>query len=326
MIPTIKQYRRWSKPSKYTFWSFLVGLVSLGLTTLQIGKFHDSSIKEDSLMQMGGIHNAINREASLTIKQPVMSIQIPKISDRVKHGLRQHIDKLALRDEIELSILTAQKFQMVTRMRSDLDYMREQHVIAKSSLVFANTGSTRKIEKADYLILPVVRNMELRTGAKGTNPANKMAILGVSAKIIEVTSGSIIVSYYLKSIVAIKGDYPTPLEFNQLAKGIAHDLVDQVIESVFPMKVINRHQNDSIVVINRGNDGGLRVGEILNAFFRGETLVDPDTRKDLGHVENFVGKVRVTRVNPSISYGEITDEQYNGSQRIGVGTILRKGS
>ena len=62
-----------------------------------------------------------------------------------------------------------------------------------------------------------------------------------------------------------------------MAKKVAAQMTDQLVDAVFPMKIINI--NGKQVFINRGKDGGLKVGEVLKVFRPGEILIDPDTGK-----------------------------------------------
>jgi len=78
-------------------------------------------------------------------------------------------------------------------------------------------------------------------------------------------------------------------------------------------------KRDKEVTINRGEGGGVAVGETFNAYALGEELIDPDTKESLGREEVKVGKVKITQVNPKTSIGEILDDT-----GIDKGAVLRK--
>jgi hypothetical protein len=108
-----------------------------------------------------------------------------------------------------------------------------------------------------------------------------------------------------------------------MAKAVAAKLADQFVAQVYPMKVIKRTKTNQ-VDINRGKDGGLKVGDKLDVFFAGEELIDPDTGKSLGSDEEFIGTVKVSRILPKITYAKIISEEDAESVPIGAGNILRK--
>jgi hypothetical protein len=76
------------------------------------------------------------------------------------------------------------------------------------------------------------------------------------------------------------------------------------------------------IFINRGQDGGLEKGDVLNAYRPGEALIDPYTGEKLGTAERKVGKVKVTRVNPKFTIAEPIAKKVK--EPIQKGDILRK--
>jgi len=69
------------------------------------------------------------------------------------------------------------------------------------------------------------------------------------------------------------------------------------------------HQaRDNEVTINRGEGGGVAVGDTFNVFALGEELIDPDTKESLGREEAKVGKVKITQVNPKTSTAQIMED------------------
>ena len=73
------------------------------------------------------------------------------------------------------------------------------------------------------------------------------------------------------------------------------------------------------MTINRGEGGGVAVGDAFNVFALGEEMIDPDTKESLGREEVKVGKVKITQVNPKISTAQILEDT-----GIDKGAILRK--
>ena len=57
-------------------------------------------------------------------------------------------------------------------------------------------------------------------------------------------------------------------------------------------------------MINQGGDT-LKVGQDFIANMVGEPVIDPYTKEPLGRAEIPIGTVRISRVDPKLSYGEL---------------------
>jgi len=56
-----------------------------------------------------------------------------------------------------------------------------------------------------------------------------------------------------------------------------------------------------IVVANKGEEQGVKVGDTFLIVGLGDVIVDPDTQEELGKLEIVRGKVQATHVQPKIS-------------------------
>jgi len=135
-------------------------------------------------------------------------------------------------------------------------------------------------------------------------------MLEVNAQIIDTSTGGIKTTFYLKSsfatkkqVVNGKGGAPNSIHFTKMAKKIAAQMTDQLVDAVFPMRVLNVQGKQ--VWINRGKDGALKKGDVLKVFRPGIELIDPDTGESLGSAETEVGKIKVTRANPKFTMAEV---------------------
>lgn len=55
------------------------------------------------------------------------------------------------------------------------------------------------------------------------------------------------------------------------------------------------------IVINRGSEHGIKVGERLHVVRLGDEIIDPDTNESLGQMESLVGRVQVIHVQENMS-------------------------
>ena len=102
-----------------------------------------------------------------------------------------------------------------------------------------------------------------------------------------------------------------------VARNLAQKIATHFAEVIFPAKVLTRR--DKEVTLNRGEGGGVAVGDKFNVFALGQELIDPDTKESLGREEAKVGKVKITQVNPKTSTAQILEDT-----GIDKGAILRK--
>ena len=87
---------------------------------------------------------------------------------------------------------------------------------------------------------------------------------------------------------------------------MAEKIANHVVDVLFPIKVLIK--NDSGVTINRGDGGGVAVGDTFNVFALGKALIDPDTGEKLGNEEVKVGQVKITEVDPTVSKAQILQD------------------
>jgi hypothetical protein len=102
-----------------------------------------------------------------------------------------------------------------------------------------------------------------------------------------------------------------------ISRDMAQKVSDRVLDVLFPIKVLIK--NDIEITINRGDGGGVAVGDTFNVFALGQELIDPDTKVSLGRQEVKVGQVKITEVDPNFSKAQVLQDT-----GIDTGAILRK--
>ena len=91
----------------------------------------------------------------------------------------------------------------------------------------------------------------------------------LTAQMVNTTTGQVEANFDLSArfstpsqIVNTKAGSPDSTHFTAMAKDVAAQLADQFVAAVFPMKVVQRTRANQ-VIINRGADGGIAMGEVL---------------------------------------------------------------
>jgi hypothetical protein len=258
---------------------------------------------------------SVNIHAAARAK-PIVAIKKAKIGEGVSKYSKKYLNLSTLWDEMESSIQKNRKFTLVSRKASVMADIREEQQFANSDLSAGNAASEGQMKNANFLILSTVQDFKFYRSSKPVpNLDNKYqrqdsGMLEVNAQVIDTSTGSIKTTFYLKSsfatrkkVVNGRGGVPNSIHFTKMAKKIAGQMTDQLVDIVFPMRVLNIQGNK--IFINRGKDGGLKKGQKLNVFKPGVALIDPDTGENLGSAETMIGQIKVTRINPKFTIAVI---------------------
>lgn len=258
--------------------------------------------------------------------KPRVAIKTPKLGDGVKAG--RHLDLGLLTTDLEASIRATRKFDVVSRQKDVMKDIREEQQLSASDAFAGDAADSGALANANFLILPTIQRFTFYRSAKAVpNIDNKFRItdggsLHVTAQLVDTTTGQVLTTFDATSSFTLKtrlantnSGSPSTANYARISKKIAAQMADQLVDSVFPMKVINAQGNQ--VWINRGQDGGLKPGDILIVFSPGVELIDPDTGENLGSAESEVGTIKVTRVNPKFTIAEL--------HKIAAGTTVEKG-
>ena len=267
------------------------------------------------------------------LEKPVVAIKLSTLGDGVGKNNQKNLNLGQLLAEMEASLLATRKFEVVTRQKDKLASIREEQEFAASDYSQGNAAEEGKFKNANFLIIPVVQRFEFgRSSRPVPNIDNKYfsrdsGLLELNAQIVDTKTGSIKTTFYLKStfasgesIVNSSGGAPSSGNFVSMAKNVSAQMADQLVDIVFPMKVLNVEGGQ--VWINRGSDGGLKADDVLNVYKPGTELVDPDTHESLGSAEKLIGRIKVSRVNPKFTIAENVTK--DAQAPIEKGFIVRK--
>lgn len=268
--------------------------------------------------------------------QPAVAIKEPIIGDSISQNLIKRLDISILQSEMEASFRATRKFRVLSRNKDMLKAVLDEQEFAASDLAKGDAATEGNLNNANYLILPTVQDFKLyRKHTPMPNFDSKYrrkdwGLLVVSAQMIDTTTGQIVTTFSLKDTFATRDKivnsntgYPSSVHYSNMSKEIAKQLANQFVAQVYPMKVVKRTKTGE-VILNRGKDGGLKIGDNLNVYFAGEALIDPDTGESLGTSEEFVGTVKVSRILPKLTYARITKENDPQNYPIQISNIVRR--
>ena len=267
---------------------------------------------------------------------PAVAVKEPKVGEKVSKYARRHLNIERLWAELESSFRATRKLRVLSRDKDVIADIREEQQFAESDLARGDAAATGEMSNAHYLVLPTVQDFKFYRSAKplpnfdSKYRRSDSGMLQLTVQMVDTSSGQVKATFDLSSrfatkaqIVNSKAGSPNSTHFTKMAKDVGAQLADQFVAAVFPMKVVKRSRGNQ-VIINRGKDGGMKMGETLEVFFAGEELIDPDTGMSLGSSEEFVGTVQVVRINPKVTYAKILTEVDPENGPINTGDIVRR--
>ena len=152
---------------------------------------------------------------------------------------------------------------------------------------------------SDYFLLFGIQGIAGQT--KKSNLTNKeihQVEIVVDYRVILFATRQIKYSNTLTMSLNLKDDN---LSTNQEAlKQVAQKISDDILNAIYPLKVANITNNEAVF------SQTLKVGDVYECFALGEAIKDSYTKETTGRIETKVGEVTITRTNPNMSYGNIT--------------------
>jgi len=225
------------------------------------------------------------------------------------------------------------KFEVVGR--SDLsDIVKEQDLGASGNVDAKTAAQAGKLTGAKYLLVSTVDDFQdyvetatfEGTGRSSTKRVFRFSVIG---KIYDSSTGKLLESANLQTgndafkdisenrSYSVKDGNLSDEMMVAVARDLAQKIANRLVDVIYPAKILVKR--DKEVTINRGQGGGVAVGDTFNVFALGEELIDPDTKESLGREEAKVGKVKITQVNPKTSLADILDDT-----GIDKGAVLRR--
>lgn len=305
--------------------SFVCGLALLPLLA---GAQEKSTLAISSIKPTASLLAAVN-------KKTVVTADTKAKSETSVFDTKQELNRIieSLDGQLIDRVNATRKFDVLSR--SDLaDVMKEQDLGASGNVDAKTAAKAGQLAGAKYLLVCTVDDFQdyvekavfEGTGQTATKRVFRFSVVG---KLYDSTTGKLLESANFQTgndeFKQIQQDRSYSVKSGELsdemmvaiARSMAEKIANRIVDVVYPAKVLIKR--DSIVTINRGEGGGVAVGDVFNAFAQGEELKDPDTGEVLGREEVKVGKVKITQVNPKTSQAEVLEDA-----GIDKGAVLRK--
>jgi curli biogenesis system outer membrane secretion channel CsgG len=259
----------------------------------------------------------------------------PSLTASVKPDKKLEMGRIieSLDSQLIDRINATRKFDVMGR--SDLsDMIKEQDLGASGNVDARTAAKAGKLTGAKYLLVTTVDDFQdyvekatfEGTGRAATKRVFRLSVVG---KVYDASTGKLMESANFQTgndafkqiqeerSYSVKDGELSDEMMVAVSRDLAQKIANRVADVIFPAKVLIKR--DKEVTINRGEGGGVTVGNTFNVYALGEELIDPDTKESLGREEAKVGRVKITQVNPKTSTAEILEDT-----GIDKGAILRK--
>ena len=259
----------------------------------------------------------------------------PSLVTSLRPDKKTSLDRIveSLDSQLVDRISATRKFDVLGR--TDLNEVLKEQDLGASGNVDAKTAAKAgKLAGAKYLLVATVDDFQdyvetatfEGTGRTATKRVFRFSIVG---KIYDSSTGKLLESANYQTgndefkqiqqerSYSVKDGELSDEMMVAVAQTSATRIATHVADVIFPPKVLIRR--DNVVTINRGEGGGVAVGDIFNVFAQGEELKDPDTGEVLGREEVKVGKVKISQVNAKTSLADIVEDT-----GIDKGAVLHK--
>lgn len=258
--------------------------------------------------------------------------KLARLGGRKEESLEILLD--SMRTGLEVTLADTNKFRVIAH--KDLEQLMEkvsmeQMTADPSDPALAAEFSNAAVEYVVVVDLELFKD-EFATLNVGGSAAEKRNInVAGTSKIYHIETGELVSGKKYRSEAKSQGKQVNPnirsdagprgdemlIEF---ADEVGASLAYRVMDVAYPIRVLRSARGQ--VMLNRGDDGSIAKGDILDVFIRdGDPIEDPDTGEVL-YFEIPLGQVEVTRVTPKASFAKVIDgdpDEFNDD-----GVICRK--
>lgn len=244
---------------------------------------------------------------SFLLAQTLPKVTVAKFKNSTEFKM-QSTDSVT--DTFITLLMDSKKFEVIERER--VQDLNEESVFS---------GKV-KIDGCEYIFLNNISTMDVKTSQNKINvlkiaSSTAEVSVQVNVRVVDAKTGKILFSLFgedkksskvaSSEIFSKSNKDPMSNELiNNTMKEALKDVVNKIVMSLFPIKVIN--VKDGKIYINAGENMSLKVGDEYEVFEVGEAVIDVDSGLNLGAEEKLIGKIKVTDVKEKYSLA-VTDKK-----------------
>lgn len=234
---------------------------------------------------------------------------------------------------IEAMLARNEKFTLLDRDTTEA-LAKEKKLLAADAPL-EEKARAGEVLGADYILTGTITQAELkaeeqRIEAIGSSSFLLTAWFDVEYKLLVGPTRQVAMADQLRikfenAEVRAMADKPAldDIDYNELqqklVQAVTVKITDGVMDYLYPVRVA-AVRDDGMLILNQGGRR-FTIGDLFEISSRGADIIDPETGKALGKDEMILGRIRIFKVLPKISYAEVV--QGRGGD-IAVGGICRR--
>jgi curli biogenesis system outer membrane secretion channel CsgG len=161
---------------------------------------------------------------------------------------------------------------------------------------------------ADYMLVGTINNLRYVNAEKTSKASGRTYYQTDGRTVLDFRLINVATQQAVVSNTVISKYSASKTSASSLLSGLSSDLgkkISKIIhDQIYPMLIVSA-SSDQLVIGQGGN--GIRVGDHYKVYKYGEKIYDPYTKEFMGRSEKYVGKIKITRVNPKQSYGTVIE-------------------
>lgn len=242
-------------------------------------------------------------DSATPVQLPRVAVGLIKAESTAKTGQDAQKHSPIFTDTIISRLTQTRRFQLIDRQEVD-QLLKEQQAQAMT----ANRdmpSAMGTLKGADYLVYGNLASFSVEE--KTTQLPNstrtfkqRIGFVEGNMRIVDARSGDVLESRKISVNQPVDVSAKNTRMVDSLADAYAEQVVLLLMNAIYPIKVAHVG-GDGTIYVNRGDDGGLYVDEILDAFAVGQAIIDPDTGVKLGVEERLIGQVQLIEVEDARS-------------------------
>ena len=242
--------------------------------------------------------------------KPSIAVYPAILSPSVQNFPENAIDIQELTRRLEEALRATRRFSLFERDENVLKKWKLEGDIAESALAREYSTEFGKLNNVGLIVQPIIVGFDISSkfapvdGLEGMYQRTDSGMLIVTSKVLSTTTGEIkyqitVEDGFSRGPTVVEGKGSVGVDKNdwiEIASSSGVKNATSIVNAIFPIQVILFQSN--LLFLNRGEGGGLSVGDELQLFSAGEVLIDPATKENLGVAEIPIGTVRIIQVNP----------------------------
>lgn len=220
--------------------------------------------------------------------------------------------------KLSVGLSETNKFAVLDR-EYILDFAHNRNILLSDDSSLEEKAKLGKVLGADYMIVGTISDIRLeikqKTSSAIGHPIREYEadfvfdyrlIVGPTRRVrLADTVNLSLETEDVKKLV--KKWEPEDLDFRELfdslASMVANQVVETIIDRLYPIRIASIDENGQIIV----NQGGKRIlqGLVLDVFTEDKEIFDIDTKESLGKTEVLIATIKIDKVTPKISYAKL---------------------